>query len=317
MQVCCGELEAMRKEDQDWVSDRIRLATQLPEVHGIKKVLRLLREYSLLVGLITITVTIMVGISIFIFNSITRESEFRGSTDQHFKNIDTHSSTVDQRLSGIETSLVAIRIQLAAANPRNTKNQSEAIDLLKSAKKGGIAIPDNVIQKAGTSFLEASRVEPKAWEAALDFLSYHTIINKDILAVGTADRIATTPIDPNVTTHYRIAAPSGYAFPKVSVGGDVPEERAATIHLLDEQSLDRGQPRGKQVILVEGGGVKLDGMLMKNVVIRNTVVSYSGGPTSLQNVIFVNCVFLLPNESQPRNFATMVLNQQAITFLGA
>ena len=307
----------MRKEDQDWVSERIRVATQLPEVRGIKKVLRWLREYSLLVGLITITVTIMVSISIFIFSSITRESEFRGSTDQHFKNIDTHSSTVDQRLTGIETSLVAIRIQLAAANPRNTKNQSEAADLLKSAKKDGITIPDNVIREAGTSFLEASRVEPKAWEAALDFVSYHTIINKDLLAVGTADQIATTPIDPNLTTHYKILGLSGYAFPKASVGGDVSEERAATIHLLGEQSLDQGQPRGKQVILLEGGGVKLDGMVLRNVVIRNTVVSYSGGPISLDNVIFVNCVFLLPNEAQPRNFATMVLNQQAITFPGA
>ena len=69
--------------------------------------------------------------------------------------------------------------------------------------------------------------------------------------------------------------------------------------------------------MAEAGWLKLDGMLMKNVVIRNATVSYSGGPVSLQNVIFANCVFLLPNETKPRDFATAVLNQPAIRFTSA
>ena len=78
--------------------------------------------------------------------------------------------------------------------------------------------------------------------------------------------------------------------------------------------MNKGQSRGKQVILIENGGIKLDGYLLKSVVLRKMMIIYSGGPVQLENVIFVNCTFVLENEAAQRRFATAVLSNPEVTF---
>ena len=102
--------------------------------------------------------------------------------------------------------------------------------------------------------------------------------------------------------------------PKLTVGGGVPIDQAADIHPLSEKSLNAGQNRGKEVILAEGGAFQLDTLLVKNVVFRNTTIFYSGGPMNLENIIFVNCTFILPNRAHSRDFAIAALSNSSITF---
>lgn len=308
----------LRDEDKKWFAGEIE--RQLSEVvdsfkpHGWRRLVHLLRElgpiigtFSFVLGLIAIIITV----GIFATNRVSQESEFRGTTVQQFK-------TIDQRLSTIETSIAAIRLNQISSIPASPQSIREARGIIAESKKSGTFIPDSVIKQVGTSFLEASKASPKVWEAALDFVSYHTVLNRNIAAVGTADQIAVTKVDLTLVSQYHLAdPPPGHQIPKMTVGGDVPIERAATIHSLTEVAPNQGQSRGKEVILMEGGAVVLDNMLMKNVVIRNATIFYSGGPVSLLNVIFVNCTFVLPNEAHSRDFATLVLNQGAITFTSA
>jgi hypothetical protein len=217
-------------------------------------------------------------------------------------------------LQGIKGTLSGIQLRQLSSTPNNAQNVKEARDILTAAKKGNILIPDMVIQQAGTSFLEAAKTEPKAWEATLDFVSYRTMLNNQLLAVENASQLATTPVTEPLELRYKLNTPTGYKQPQLSVGGEVPSDRAADIHPLGEPSLNQGQPKGREVILVDGGAVVLDGMVMKNVVIRNTLISYSGGPISLSNVIFVNCTFLLPNEMPTREFANTILANSAVSF---
>jgi hypothetical protein len=72
--------------------------------------------------------------------------------------------------------------------------------------------------------------------------------------------------------------------------------------------------RGRQVLLIEHGGIELDGFVFKNVVFRGVEVHYSGGPVQLDNVIFVNCVFIMENSPTQREFATAVLSNPHVTF---
>ena len=101
----------------------------------------------------------------------------------------------------------------------------------------------------GIRFVQASEQNPQAWNTALDFLSYRTVENAQLVAVGTAQQIATTPVDINLTVHYKFQSPAGYTKPTLTVGGDVPSTEAAQLRLLQEPV--ENLPRGKQVILVQ------------------------------------------------------------------
>ena len=98
----------------------------------------------------------------------------------------------------------------------------------------------------------------------------------------------------------------------MSVGGDVPSERAAQMRLIENPP--EKLPRGKEVILVEGGAMTMDGMYMKNVVLRNVTIFYNGGPAVLDGVIFVDCHFVLSNVPQTRDFADAVLSKDSVIF---
>jgi hypothetical protein len=71
---------------------------------------------------------------------------------------------------------------------------------------------------------------------------------------------------------------------------------------------------GKQVILGEGGAILLDGMILRHAVLRKTRVFYDGGQTSLEDVIFVDCTFILKNDPAARLFALAVLGQTPVKF---
>ena len=116
--------------------------------------------------------------------------------------------------------------------------------------------------------------------------------------------------------------------PDFTSGGSVPLGQSALLGLLGSpysgQSVRVIEPGenppppptgiGKQVILGEGGAILLDGMILRHVVLRKTKVFYNGGDTSLEDVIFVDCTFILKNEPAARLFALAVLEQNQVKF---
>jgi hypothetical protein len=99
----------------------------------------------------------------------------------------------------------------------------------------------------------------------------------------------------------------------MSVSGGVPTERSARLYSLAEGPEDDTLPSGKEVILLEGGAVALDGVGLKHVVIRNATVFYSGGPVQMEDVAFVNCTFVLDDMPRTREFASSVLREPSST----
>jgi hypothetical protein len=63
------------------------------------------------------------------------------------------------------------------------------------------------------------------------------------------------------------------------------------------------------------GALVLDGMQLKNVVIENSEVEYTGEDAiQLENVWFVNCTFILPPNNVTRAFGNAILAQAPVTF---
>lgn len=53
---------------------------------------------------------------------------------------------------------------------------------------------------------------------------------------------------------------------------------------------------------------------MKNVIFKDTEITYDGGPVDMQNVFFVNCTFNIVKKPNGKNFATSVLASLPSTF---
>jgi hypothetical protein len=56
---------------------------------------------------------------------------------------------------------------------------------------------------------------------------------------------------------------------------------------------------------------------MKNVVIRNAVIKYGGGPLALENVYFVGCTFEIQQSRRSSELAAKLLVMPNTTFFAS
>jgi len=201
------------------------------------------------------------------------------------------------RLSKLETSVTGsiakLQLQQSATVPADPTNIKEAKNTLDEVKKKKIKIPVEIVRNTGIKFIEAAQTNPEAWSVAEQFLSYRSFLNADFAprpsdltpATGQSKYRPTVNIVPNPEHPEEHRALSVYF-----AGGHVGNDKAARL-----ESLDQPQPEGSEfgLFVIEGGAdtIGLDGEYMKNVIIRNANVAYSGGSLKLENVIFVNCTF--------------------------
>jgi hypothetical protein len=103
-------------------------------------------------------------------------------------------------------------------------------------------------------------------------------------------------------------------------GGHVPEERSARMEFLTNH-----HPHGSGFgfFIVEGGNeaIVLDGMYMKNVIVRNARIIYNGAHVKLENIYFVNCTFRFPlfdkfhlQQEPVRSLSDAILEATAVNF---
>ena len=73
---------------------------------------------------------------------------------------------------------------------------------------------------------------------------------------------------------------------------------------------------GFRYIQIEGkvDSIVLDGMYMKNVIVRNADIIYDGGPVRLENVYFINCNLHFRESPTTRDLGGRMLAANAITF---
>jgi hypothetical protein len=104
-------------------------------------------------------------------------------------------------------------------------------------------------------------------------------------------------------------------------GGHVPQEQSARL-----ESLADPQPHGSGFgfFVIEGGNqaIVLDGMYIKNAIVRNARIIYNGAAVRLESVYFVNCTFRFPlfekvhlDVQKPlRNLSDAILHATAVNY---
>lgn len=98
-----------------------------------------------------------------------------------------------------------------------------------------------------------------------------------------------------------------------TLGDDVPIHHAARVEAIGSKANEKFKYGPKMIIYESPYGIKLDGMWLKNVVVRNTEVVYARGQVRLDNVFFVNCSFQLANSIPARQLAQRVFESSPVS----
>jgi hypothetical protein len=65
---------------------------------------------------------------------------------------------------------------------------------------------------------------------------------------------------------------------------------------------------GDQRLVVIGGVIPLDGYQMKHVTFKDAKITYYGGKTIMEDVLFINCTFDIVQQAPGPNFARSLLS---------
>jgi len=220
----------------------------------------------------------------------------------------------------LKDSIIRIDGDVKKANERIDKALTDALDKLVAGKKAttngsellqkGQTIlslaksidaklePDSLTRygKLVSALTKSPSFSPAAWRNLAQAVDYRTFLNADY-APRPSDF---TPATGNEGYKFNLNLfpdrPRNANIPAVIVGtagGHIPQEQSARLETLTDAN-----PHGSGfgLIVVEGGNeaIDLDGMYMKNVIVRNARIIYNGAPIRLEDVYFVNCTFRFP-----------------------
>ncbi len=211
-------------------------------------------------------------------------------------------------LAGIRQSLVSLGVKVAANNPITPSGQSDAKMILRQAREGQIQIPGPIVEQAGKSFIDAAKTESTAWDVALDFVSYRSLINSNFLPLLGKQRASYAFLA-------QIKPIKGAPSPLVLAAGSAPPGRAARFEPLNPEVIAHDQDEAAYLIVdLHGFSVVLDNMRLKHVILKNAHVMYRGAPIDLQDVTFVNCSFEFVRDDRGQQLAQAILATPAVNY---
>jgi hypothetical protein len=212
-----------------------------------------------------------------------------------------------------------LRLEGLATQPKSPTNISAVNDILSRAQKDNVAIPADMVERAGSKFIDAAQHDPAAWKAALAFMDYRSFLNGATAQIP----LDLTLFDPNsgfwfidVEGTKRVGTTGRHVF---TVSRHViPNADAARYERIGDR-FNEGRPTGPAAIVVDGQNESLfalDGHRLKNVTFKNAAIAYGGGETILENVHFVNCTFLQfkQNSAPIQELAKTILADASVTF---
>lgn len=244
---------------------------------------------------------------------VDKQARFEEKTTEALTGISEHLKNIDAALSGLQ-------LQQAAANPTDKNSAAEAKRAIDAARATSAKIPSGVIEQAGRKFVNASSQNPPAWDTALTLVNYRSFLSADVQP--PLGQTSTPPSNSNYKVSLNLDTPQGtsiqgFLLPKedkrqtlgvFNAGGPASPEDSAR---LEDLRTPQTSSTGTKFFLVDGGDhqlrIVLDGDYMKNVVIRNAIVLYRGGPVRLQNVFFINCKFEMKTDRNSQNLVLAVL----------
>ena len=221
-------------------------------------------------------------------------------------------------------SIVRIDGDVKKTNERIDKALTDALDKLVTGK-GTATKGSELLEKGQTILAIAKSIDAKlgpdsltrygnsvsaltnspslslvAWHNLTQVVNYKTFLNADYAPKPSDFTPATGKEGYQNTINLFPDRPVDGRIPAVIVGfagGHVPQEQSARLESLTDPQTHGS---GFGFFVIEGGNeaVVLDGMYMKNVIVRNARIIYNGAPVRLENVYFVNCTFRFPLTEQ-------------------
>lgn len=187
-------------------------------------------------------------------------------------------------------------------------------DLLLVAKDQNVRVNPKIVAHTGAKFIDSSSQNAAAWGAALDLLNYRSFLNADFRS-------------PSNTVEPLNEGSWSFMFPLVDKSGvgkktfrvevvlpTVPAAKAAQVENIGVP-LNASRSEGPPKMIFSANSppqtLKLDGLYLKNIEIVGFIVTYSGGPLVTDNVLFVNCTFVMPSQQNSRDFASAILSENA------
>jgi hypothetical protein len=194
------------------------------------------------------------------------------------------------RLPRAEAREVEHKLQQASDDPLDPESARVAQKTLAAARKGFLKIDSGIVRDTGSKFIHTAEPNSSAWSAVQEYLGYRSFLNADFVPALTPSTgkskyrssVNITALQPNLEHRP--------AFSVFFAGGYASGDKSARL-----ESLSNPQPEGSEFayFIVDGGTATLglDDGYMRNVIIRNSDISYAGGQVKLENVWFINCTF--------------------------
>jgi hypothetical protein len=208
-----------------------------------------------------------------------------------------------------QASLAPQKIAEAATAPSLPSSKKAIVQTLEKARKTGIPIPIPVVADAGVSFARASKADATAWPIAIDLINYRSYLNTFSIVIPVG-----VPVN-QLTTQYSLADnPPGRARPQFSIPQiAVPKETSAILEPLGSQP-DKDNPLGNAILLGTGGSMSLDEMHLRHVLLNGVEIHYSGRPLVMEDVVFLNCTFVMDNTEPSRELAQAIAVDANVKF---
>ena len=303
----------LRDDDKKWLSTEVgnQVSTAIAQEinkfnpQGVRKIARFIREWSLAGTLVMAPIALLAlaGSGWYYATSrVEKQAIFQKGTEDHFK-------VVDEHLAEIGRQLVEIRALVVGSQPTSTDNQNAAKKLLAEAKAGSISLPANLVQQVGDSFIGASKTNPLAWNTALQFVNYRSSLNVYTRVVNTI------PVPSGSQAQFDIPKVAGKPGPALAHAGPAVALNDAARYEVIGKNLNQPLSFGLAELFLTGGAVILDDVFVRHAVFTNVEVHYTGKPVKLEDVLFVNCTFVLDNTQPSRDLGQALLASGNLDFI--
>ncbi len=268
-----------------------------------------------------VVITSILGAIIYVIRAETGDLRTDiAKLKDNVQDLKTEIGKTNDRIDGVLSDALKRAFPQPTAGPKPTSESiRQANQIITVARSIGAKLDPKIVYDYGvwlTSSSNNPKVSSVAWKSLTNTLSYRTFLNADYIPKPEdfTPWPSNSKYQQSVNTRVNeMAPPSVPLFEVFYAGGYVPRGESARL-----ETLAKPQPEGSGIgtFLIEGGAdfLVLDGMYMKNVIIRNARVIYEGGPVRLEHVYFVNCTFILKRSRPTLDFGSAVLRAASTNF---
>lgn len=256
---------------------------------------------------------------------------FRGDTAQQLAPISQDLAVLKSQVASISSIIPQLmKEKLNTKGPQLKAALASVAGIARKAREGGVEADSATVGDIGAEVIRigdtsSPDVASVAWEATTQLLNYKSFLNtKAIPDISGAIPVTQSPVPFTLSINIHAVPPyPGYPSAIVPVnlrtqyiGPIGPVETSAVVEPLQISSNDRKSQQGPKYYVIEGKGVEfiLDGYRMRNVIFKNAMVLYDGGPVAIQNVYLVNCTFKFKPVPAWKRFSEVLFAKSSIDF---